>query len=312
MEFNGRSFCFSLLSNEDRGYSIVGIFKRKKEKKNIGAGKVISVINQKGGVGKTTIAFNICCALAQRGKRVLAIDCDPQTNLTALFGVEIKQYNLFHLLINSVKELKAMHLPVMFSDVLVPTKIDSISLLPAGQELSGFELTVAGISSPRQLILRKLIENYELRSQFDYIVIDSPPTLGLLMVNIMCASDGILVPFKPDDFSQVGLQHLHEAIDNIEEMGVSSIPEIIKYIPNLVEGRRKQDQQNLATITAEIEQAFSSERIGEVIYNRSYFAKSQSAKRSVFDYQSKEFASVQQSFLTLAKDIEEWADGKNN
>lgn len=291
----------------------MGLFARRKESVKVeGRGKVISVINQKGGVGKTTIAFNTCCALAKKGHKVLAIDCDPQMNLGILLGVKVKEYNLFHLLINSIKELKSLHSPIVFSDVLQRSeKFDgTIDVLHSGQELSGFELSVAGINSPRQLILKKLVETYELKSRYDYIVIDSPPTLGLLMVNILCASDGILVPFRPDDFSHVGLEHLHEVIENIEDMGVTKVPEVIQYIPNLVEGRRKQDLVNLEQIRAEITDALSADHISDVFYNRSYFAKSQGAKKSIFDYKSKEFLPVQESFLALADSIEEWNDGK--
>ncbi len=287
----------------------MGLFNIKRtEVKTIGRGKVISVINQKGGVGKTTVAFNVCHALAKKGKRVLAIDCDPQMNFGALFGTIDGEYNIFHLLINSVRELKAMHQPVMLSSVV--QTIGEIDVIPSGQELSGFELTVAGITAPRQLVLKKFIEKYELQSMYDYIIIDSPPTLGLVMVNILSASGGILVPFKPDDFSQIGLKHLHEVIENIEEMGVTQTPEVIKYIPNLVEGRRKQDMMHLDAIKSEIEKEFSQDKVSDVFYNRAYFAKSQSAKKSIFDYRAKEFHDVQESFLSLATSIEEWADGQ--
>lgn len=290
----------------------MGLFSKKRTEQNsVGKGKVISVINQKGGVGKTTVAFNTCYALAKQGKKVLAIDSDPQMNLGALFGAKEKEYNLFHLLINSVRELKAIHQPVLLSDVTQNFK-EGLDIIPSGQELSGFELTVAGISAPRQLVLKKFIEKYDLKNIYDYIIIDSPPTLGLVMVNILCASDGILVPFKPDDFSQIGLQHLHEVIENIEDMGVTQIPEVIKYIPNLVEGRRKQDLMHLETIKSEIEKEFSVAKISDVFYNRSYFAKSQSAKKSIFDYRAKEFKAVQENFLSLATSIEEWADGKES
>jgi chromosome partitioning protein len=118
-------------------------------------------MNQKGGVGKTTMAFNLAHAFAHEGKKVLCLDMDPQANFTSLFDVETSDYHIYHLLINSVKELKALHTSALPSDVIIKTKQEEgvhIDLLPAGQELSGFELTVAGINGPRQLILKKFIE----------------------------------------------------------------------------------------------------------------------------------------------------------
>ena len=99
-------------------------------------GKVISFINQKGGVGKTTMAFNAAHALARNGHKVLAIDLDPQANLSLLFKADTET-NIYHLLVNSIKELKRLHAPAMLSEVLVKGSVD---LLPAGQELSGFDL----------------------------------------------------------------------------------------------------------------------------------------------------------------------------
>ena len=154
-------------------------------------GKVISLLNQKGGVGKTTMAFNVAHALARQEKRVLCLDMDPQANLSLLCsrGVSLKKDNhIFHLLINSIRELKALHTPSVFTDVVV--RGDEIDLLPSGDELSGFELSVAGISSPRQLILKRFLEKSNILNFYDYVVIDGPPTLGLLVVNILCATDG--------------------------------------------------------------------------------------------------------------------------
>ena len=131
----------------------MGFFGKDKVKPK---GKVISLLNQKGGVGKTTMAFNVAHALARQEKRVLCLDMDPQANLSLLCsrGVSLKKDNhIFHLLINSIRELKALHTPSVFTDVVV--RGDEIDLLPSGDELSGFELSVAGISSPRQLILKR-------------------------------------------------------------------------------------------------------------------------------------------------------------
>ena len=117
--------------------------------------KVMALMNQKGGVGKTTMAFNLAHSFTQ-DKRVLCIDMDPQANFTSLFVDETPAINIYHLLVNSLKELKPLHGPYMLEDVVKKVG-PQLDLLPAGQELSGFELTVAGINAPRQLILKKFI-----------------------------------------------------------------------------------------------------------------------------------------------------------
>ncbi len=219
-------------------------------------GRVIALMNQKGGVGKTTMAFNLAHAFSHQGQKVLCIDMDPQSNFSSLF--EIPQIddrrNIYHLLVNSIKELKALHTATFINDVIIKGQ-DGIDLIPSGQELSGFELTVAGINAPRQLILKKFIEKFELRSQYDVIIIDGPPTLGLLVVNILCATDGVLYPFVPDRFSEQGLKNIQQVVSDITEMEITSTPKNLGYIPNLFDVRRKQAATDLEHIKVTLGEA---------------------------------------------------------
>lgn len=264
--------------------------------------KVVAFINQKGGVGKTTMAFNCAHALAKRGKRVLAIDLDPQANLSLLFGVEAEveeRFHIHHLMVNSVRELKALHVPAMLQDVLVEGEVD---LLPAGQELSGFELTVAGVNFPRQLILKKFLEKNALLERYDYIVIDCPPTLGLLVVNCLCAANGVIVPFRPDEFSRKGLNHLNEVLADIDDMGVVVAPEVLAHVPNLVDVRRKQEEDDLARIANDV----GAKNVMAPFFNRAQLVKSQAARKSVYDFNAKEFLPLQQQFNAMAELIDNW------
>ncbi len=264
--------------------------------------RVVAFLNQKGGVGKTTMAFNTAFALKDRGERVLCIDMDPQSNLSMLFGLDTDlddgPYNIHHLLINSIRELKALHAPVMVSEVI--RSVDGVDILPAGQELSGFELTVAGINFARQLILKRFLEVSGLLSQYDTIIIDGPPTLGLLVVNVLCASSGVMVPFKPDDFSKKGLSHLYEVLADIDDMGLVNAPRVLAHIPNLVDSRRKLESADLAEIEAVFSAGESQAPFSSVFYNRGSLLKAQSQKRSVFHYNSKEFRPLQDQFGELA------------
>jgi chromosome partitioning protein len=271
----------------------------------VGNGKVIAFINQKGGVGKTTMAFNSAHALAKQGHRVLCIDMDPQANLSLLCGVDSEDsYSVYNLLVNSVRELKNLHVPALFQDVLVPGAV--IDVLPASQELSGFELSVASISGPRQLVLSKFLEKNSVLSRYDYIIIDCPPTLGLLVVNILCAAHGVIVPFRPDEFSRKGLGHFYQVLEDIEEMGVSDIPKVLAHIPNLVDLRRKQERSDLERITKDLEQAFGESKVTSPFYNRAQLVKSHAQKKSVYAYQSKEFEDLQGQFNNIAQIIQEW------
>lgn len=262
-------------------------------------GKVVALMNQKGGVGKTTMAFNLAHAFKQEGKKVLCIDMDPQTNFTSLFNVQVKEgMNIHQLLINSVKELKALHTPALLSDVILKSE-DGIDLIPAGQELSGFELTVAGINGPRQLILKKFIQTYGLRSQYDVIVIDGPPTLGLLVVNILCAADGVLYPFVPDRFSEQGLRNIQQVVADIAEMEITSTPKNLGYIPNLFDTRRKQANADLT----DIKNTFGEATIHEAFTNKVQFGKSLAQRKSVFHYKTNEYKDLQRQFMVMTEAV---------
>jgi chromosome partitioning protein len=270
-------------------------------------GKVISFINQKGGVGKTTMSFNVAHALKEKGKKVLAIDLDPQGNLSMLFHTD-SDYNIYHLMVNSVKELKVLHSPVLASDVIVKGAVD---VIPGGQDLSGFDLTVASVNTPRQLILKKFLEQNLLTKRYDYIIIDCPPTLGLLVINALCASDGVIVPFRPDDFSSKGLDHFYEVLEDVDDMGIVRVPEIILHVPNLVDLRRKQESEDLNKIVSKIEESMGKEKVSHVFMNKTPLVKSLAERKSVFDFKNKEFKELQTEFLGIATKIEEWNHARN-
>jgi chromosome partitioning protein len=239
-------------------------------------------------------------ALNAKGHKVLCIDMDPQFNFSLLFGHKIEdEKNIFHLLVNSIKELKALHTDTLLTDILIRTD-KGIDILPAGQELSGFELTVAGINAPRQLILKKFIEKNQLTHLYDYIVIDGPPTLGLLVVNILCACNGVLFPFIPDSFSEQGLKNIRNVLLDIEDMGIVETPKILGYIPNLFEGRRKKSREDFEHIRDE----FTDGEIFAPFLNRAKFAKSMSARKSVFDYEAADYKELQGQFLDVVKSVE--------
>jgi chromosome partitioning protein len=263
-------------------------------------GRVIALMNQKGGVGKTTMAFNLAHAFAHQGKKVLCIDMDPQSNFSSLFELPHMEdrKNIHHLLVNSLKELKALHTGAFINDVIIKGA-DGIDLIPSGQELSGFELTVAGINAPRQLILKKFIEKFELRSQYDVIIIDGPPTLGLLVVNILCATDGVLYPFVPDRFSEQGLKNIQQVVTDISEMEITATPKNLGYIPNLYDTRRKQAASDLE----QIKQTLGEATMHEAFTNKVQFGKSLAQRKSVFHYKTNEYKDLQRQFVMMTETV---------
>ncbi len=275
-------------------------------KEEMPQGKVISILNQKGGVGKTTMTFNLAHALKEQGKKVLCLDMDPQSNLTLLFdpqGQNQKGDSIFNLLLNSIRELKTLHSESIPSD-LINTK-NGIDYINSSQDLSGFELTIAGIKAPRQLVLKNFIKKNRLAHLYDYILVDGPPTLGLIVVNILMASDGVIVPFQPDQFSRKGLFHFHEVVEEVEDMGIGNDPRILGYIPNLVDARRKQTQIEMEQIKSELTEATGNPDIQLFgpFPNKVQLVRASHEGKSVFDFKSKEFDEIQVKFREMADSV---------
>ena len=156
--------------------------------------KTIAVVNQKGGVGKSTTCINLCCALKQRNKKVLLCDCDPQGNSTSGMGVDkMAGPSTYDVLMNGI----------MAQAAVVKTKYGDV--LPANRELSGALVELVD-TSEREFVLKQALE--PIKSSYDYIIIDCPPSLELLTLNALCAADSILVPVQCEYFALEGLTDL--------------------------------------------------------------------------------------------------------
>ena len=161
--------------------------------------KVIAVTNQKGGVGKTTTAINLAAALALDGRRVLLVDCDAQGNATSGLGQKGKRApggTIYEALTNNDADVH---------DFILPTGIDRLSIIPATRDLSGAEIELISIDG-RERRLKNLLA--PLGDEFDFIIIDSPPSLGLLTLNALVAADRVLIPLHCEYFALEGLADL--------------------------------------------------------------------------------------------------------
>lgn len=168
--------------------------------------KIIAIINQKGGVGKTTTAVNLSACLAYKGKKVLIIDCDPQGNTTSGLGVEKDSVNLslYDCLID------AQNTP----NAVIRTKYRNLSIIPSAPELSAAEIEIAS-EEHREYILSEALNS--VKNDYDYIIIDSPPALGMIAINILTASDSVLIPIQCEYYALEGLSQLINSVRNVKK-----------------------------------------------------------------------------------------------
>lgn len=168
-------------------------------------GKIISVVNQKGGVGKTTTAVNLGAYLAFLGKEVLLVDIDPQANATSGIGINHKElpHGIYEALISKV--------PVY--NVIKRTAQDMYKVAPATLSLAGAGIEMVDIED-REFRLKKVLE--EVRQEYDYIIIDGPPSLGLLTVNSLVAADEVLIPIQSEYYALEGLSQLLETVNLVQ------------------------------------------------------------------------------------------------
>jgi len=167
-------------------------------------GKILGVVNQKGGVGKTTTAINLAACLAIEGLKTLLVDCDPQANASSGLGVQRddNRHSIYDVLMGEASATQA----------ILPTEIDELSLLPGSKNLTGANIELAG-SEDRALRLRQALD--PIRNDFDLIILDCPPALDLLTLNVLSAADTLIVPMQAEYFALEGISELISTLERV-------------------------------------------------------------------------------------------------
>jgi chromosome partitioning protein len=249
--------------------------------------RTMSVANQKGGVGKTTTVINLGVALAQMQKKTLLVDLDPQGALSA--GLGIDGYALEETIYNAMLDAE-----FPLNRVIYPVKA-YLDLMPANIELASAEMELIA-EIRREFILRRILDS--LKPWYDFILIDCPPSLGVLTINALCASQEVLIPMQCEFFAMRGIRLLLDAIEKVK----------VRLNPDLELGGILATLYSTGTIHArevleEIRSVFGEKVFDIVIYKSIRFAEASVASQAIVEYASKHKGA--QAYQELAKQIVE-------
>ena len=232
--------------------------------------KIVAIANQKGGVGKTTTAVNLGAALAESGYRILIIDLDPQANATSSFGLQaVEQTSLYEPLLGGAS----------ITERIFPTERDALFIVPSDLDLAGAEVEIARM--PNHLTrLAQTLQPLQADETFDFVLLDCPPSLGILMTNALAAADELLTPIQCEYFALEGLVKIVRLIEQVRDSGANKRLELGGIVMTMYDGRTNLSEQ----VVAEVRQHFG-ERVYQTVIPRSVrLSEAPSFGKSILEY----------------------------
>jgi chromosome partitioning protein len=248
-------------------------------------GKIISIANQKGGVGKTTTAINLAASLATLGKKVLLIDADPQANASSGLGIDIRslQFTIYECLIDNVPPTQAIH----------PTEVDNLFVLPSHIDLVGAEIEMLNMDDREKVMKNMLVT---VKESYDYLLIDCSPSLGLITVNCLTASDSVIIPVQCEYFALEGISKLLNTIKIIKSK-LNPLLEIEGFLLTMYDNRLRLANQ----VYAEVKKHFQGMVFEAVITRNVRLSEAPSHGKPVLLYDADSKGST--NYFDLAKEL---------
>ncbi len=244
---------------------------------------VIAVLNQKGGVGKTTTTINVAAALARDGKTVLVVDLDPQANATSGLAIDKNQLNssVYNVLIGGISA----------ADTVLPTHIDGLFVLPASPALAAAEQELVSVLS-RETVLKQVLANMV----YDYVLIDCPPSLGLLSINALVAANSVLIPVQTEFYALEGLGLLMQTIQRVQQ-GLNPGLTLLGIAMTMVDSRNSLSSQ----VIDEVKKHFGAYVFDTKVPRNVRLAESPSFGKSIFEYDK--WSKGARAYKALAKEV---------
>jgi chromosome partitioning protein len=247
--------------------------------------RIIALVNQKGGVGKSTTAVNLGAGLAMQGRSVLVVDCDPQGNTTTGFGIEKSQlqHDIYDVLMQEAS----------IDDVAVRTEIDALTLVPATINLAGAEIELVSALS-RETRLRQALR--PVAQRYDFTLIDCPPSLGLLTINALVAAEEIIIPVQAEYYALEGLSQLTAVVRRVRE-ALNPPLHVSGVLVTMFDGRTRLAME----VLDELEKFFPHQMFKTQIPRNIRLSEAPSFGKSVIQFDLKSRGA--QAYLSLAREL---------